>query len=257
MLIAAFTLTAPYLDFDLWARLIAGMGVVDGGHVLTQDFLSYTPVHTWYDHEWGSGVVFYLVLKYFGANGLMLLQDILLFLIFFVAFKVVKLKTKSDPYNIIFFAFFILAALDTLNHPIRCHMFSFLLFTVFIYILEKVRISGNKKLLILLPFLTILWNNLHGGVVAGLGLIGMYMFGEILNRKPYMEYLITLIFSTISLVINPWGIDYIKFLLHATTMERPTIGEWQGLFSQLHKKYQMTFKTFLLGTILIELYNFC
>ena len=256
MLIAAFTLTAPYLDFDLWARLIAGMGVVDGGHVLTQDFLSYTPVHTWYDHEWGSGVVFYLVLKYFGANGLMLLQDILLFLIFFVAFKVVKLKTKSAPYNIIFFAFFILAALDTLNHPIRCHMFSFLLFTVFIYILEKVRISGNKKLLIWLPFLTILWNNLHGGVVAGLGLIGMYMFGEILNRKPYMEYLITLVFSTISLVINPWGIDYIKFLLHATTMERPTIGEWQGLFSQLHKKYQMTFKTFLLGTILIELYNF-
>ncbi len=259
MLIAAFTLTAPYLDFDLWARLIAGMGVVDGGHVLTQDFLSYTPVHTWYDHEWGSGVIFYLVLKYFGANGLMLLQDILLFLIFFVALKVVKLRSKLEPYNIIFYAFCVLAALDTLNHPIRCHMFSFLLFAVFIYILEKVRHGANNKLLILLPFLTIFWNNVHGGVVAGLGLIAMYFAGEILNRKPareYMPYLITLVVSTLALVINPWGAEYVKFLLHATTMQRPTIGEWQGLFSQLHSKYQMTFKTFMFGVIFIELYNF-
>ena len=57
LLILAFTVTAGHFDYDLWARLIAGMGVVDGGHVLTQDFLSYTPVHTWWDHEWGSGVI--------------------------------------------------------------------------------------------------------------------------------------------------------------------------------------------------------
>ena len=43
LLILAFTVTAGHFDYDLWARLIAGMGVVDGGHVLTQDFLSYTP----------------------------------------------------------------------------------------------------------------------------------------------------------------------------------------------------------------------
>jgi len=63
LLILTFSMSANYFDYDLWARLIAGMGVVDGGHVLTQDFLSYTPVHTWFDHEWGSGVIFYLFLK--------------------------------------------------------------------------------------------------------------------------------------------------------------------------------------------------
>ena len=66
LLILAFSTTANNFDFDLWARLIAGMGVVEGGHVLTSDFLSYTPVHTWWDHEWGSGVIFYTVLKFFG-----------------------------------------------------------------------------------------------------------------------------------------------------------------------------------------------
>ena len=66
LLILVFSTTANYFDFDLWARLIAGMGVIEGGHVLTSDFLSYTPVHTWWDHEWGAGVIFYAVLKLLG-----------------------------------------------------------------------------------------------------------------------------------------------------------------------------------------------
>lgn len=31
LLILAFTITADYFDYDIWARLIAGMGVIDGG----------------------------------------------------------------------------------------------------------------------------------------------------------------------------------------------------------------------------------
>ena len=46
LLIFAICTNASYYDFDLWARLIAGMGVIDGGGVLKADFLSYTPVHT-------------------------------------------------------------------------------------------------------------------------------------------------------------------------------------------------------------------
>ena len=50
ILIFAYTLNAPYLDFDLWARLIAGMGVIEGVHFFTQYLLSNTPVNTWYDN---------------------------------------------------------------------------------------------------------------------------------------------------------------------------------------------------------------
>lgn len=38
LLILAFSTTATHFDYDLWARLIAGMGVIDGGNVLTSDF---------------------------------------------------------------------------------------------------------------------------------------------------------------------------------------------------------------------------
>ena len=251
LLILAFSTAANYFDFDLWARLIAGMGVVDGGQVLKADFLSYTPVHTWWDHEWGSGVIFYLFLKFLGPYSLIILQAALMFLIFFTASRIVKLRTNANPYNILFYFFTVMAVMGSLNNPVRCHMFSFLLFTVFLYLLEKVR-RGNNKLLILIPILTILWNNIHGGVVSGIGLLLMYALGEFLNKKAFAKYLITFLISSAVLIINPWGYEYIKFLLMANTMQRTYIVEWWSIFSKFHMFKHLIFKVFMLAIVITE-----
>ncbi len=252
LLIIAFCTTSNSYDNDLWARLIAGMGVVDGGHVLKSDFLSYTPVHTWWDHEWGSGVIFYIFLKFFGPYSLIILQAFILFLLMFTASKIIKLRNNISPYNILFYFFSLMGVMQLLNNPIRCHLFSFLLFTVFIYIFERVR-RGNNKLLYLIPVITIFWNNLHGGVVAGLGLTAMYAVGEFLNKKPFKKYIITLLISALSLMINPWGGDYIKFLLMANTMNRPDIVEWWGLFSKFYLFKYIEFKIFMAVAVMSEL----
>lgn len=245
-------MNASHYDFDLWARLIAGMGVIDGGHVLKADFLSYTPTHIWYDHEYGSGIVFYSLLKCFGPYSLILLEAILYFGIFYFISKIIKLRSNVCPYNILFYLFPVMALVQNFNNPVRCHLFSFLLFTVFIYILELAR-KGNNKLLFFIPPLIILWNNLHGGVVAGLGLIAMYTAGEFLNKKTVKQYTLTLLVSVPLLLINPWGYDYIKFLFMANTMKRPDIAEWWGLFSKFHMFKQIPFKIFMFGVLGIEL----
>ena len=77
---AAVALKSKNYDFDMWARLIAGMAVVQTGQVAKYDFMSYTPTHAWYDHEWGSSVVFYLFHSTFGHLGLLFLQVMLIFL---------------------------------------------------------------------------------------------------------------------------------------------------------------------------------
>lgn len=251
LLILAFSTTAQYFDFDLWARLIAGKGVIDGGHVLKADFLSYTPVHTWWDHEWGAGVIFYLCLKLFGPYSLIILQAVLLFGIFFILSKIIKLRTNICPYNFLFYFFALMALMQNLNNPVRCHLFSFLFFALFIYILEKVR-NGSNKLIYLLPVITIFWNNIHGGVVSGIGLILMYAIGEYLNNKPFKQYINILIISIFCMLLNPWGYNYIKFLLVANTMKRPDIMEWWGIFSKFHKFKQIPFKIFMFFTVIIE-----
>ena len=87
--------TAGY-DYDLWARLIVGKVFWATGDVLKYDFLSYTPTHAWYDHEWGSGTfAFYPIQKFFGPLGLIALQGLLIYLTFFFCIKTIKLRMGS------------------------------------------------------------------------------------------------------------------------------------------------------------------
>ena len=51
---------------------------------------------------------------------------------------------------------------------------------------------------------------MHGGVVAGLGLLAMYTLGEALNKKPFKYYLITTIVCPLVLFINPYGVEFVK-----------------------------------------------
>lgn len=249
----AFSTTANGYDYDFWARLIAGMSVVQSGVVLKHDFLSYTPTHTWFDHEWGSGVIFYLTQHFLSSAGLILLQGLLVFLIFFTITKIVKLRgvKTTTPYNFLFYFFAFIAMSATINEPIRSQMFSFLFFTVFLYILELARQNTNKPLF-LLPLIMILWNNLHGGCVAGIGLIVIYIIGELLNKVEFKKYIYVLIPTTLVLVINPWGISYLSFLFGAVTMKRPDVMEWWGLFSKYYLYKYMKFKIFALFMLLTE-----
>lgn len=254
LFILAFSTTAKDYDYDFWSRLIAGMGFVQTGHVLKQDFLSYSPTHIWYDHEWGSGVIFYLTQHFFSSTGILLLQSILVFLIFFVMTKVVSLRgvKTTSAYNFLFYYFSFISMNIILNEPIRCQLFSFLFFTLFLYILELSR-KGNTKPLWAIPFIMIVWNNLHGGSVSGIGLILIYIFGEFLNRNPIKKYIYALTASLAVLPINPWGFQYLGFLFKANTMHRTYVAEWWGLFSRLHIFNFVQFKLYTLILLFAEL----
>ncbi len=251
LFILAYCTGAGGYDYDLWARLIAGMGVIQGGHVLKQDFLSYTPTHTWFDHEWGSGVIFYLIRNFFPTAGLVVLNAFLIFLTFFIITKIINLKgTKTtSAYNLTFYIFAFLAIAINVVEPVRCQLFSFLFFALFIYILELAR-KGENKPLWALPFIMIIWNNLHGGCVSGIGLIFLYALGEFLNKKECKKYFFTLIPTILVLIINPWGFSYLSFLIDAVTMQRPNIMEWWGLFHRIHINNFFIFKLFSLTLIL-------
>ncbi len=223
-------------DYDLYARLIVGEHFFNTGWISYQDFLSYTPTHIWYDHEWGSSVVFYTFLKLFGNFGLILLQALTIFFTTFFIIKTQKLQKHPYPTSLAFIVGFMLLYAHQNPSIVRCHMFSFMFFAMFLYFLEKTRLKGSN-ILWLVPILTIVWNNLHGGVVAGLGIIFIYMIGAILSQKHWKKYFLVLTVSTPLLIINPYGYNYIEFLFTANTMNRKYITEWWGVFIQKHVFY--------------------
>lgn len=252
----AVSITKFSLDYDLWARLIVGKYFFQTGHVLKQDFLSYTPTHIWYDHEWGSGVIFYITQHFLGIKGIIFLQTLLIFLTFFFVVQVIKLRgvKTSTAYNFLFYFFAIGAINYVFKAPIRCQLFSFLFFAVYLYLLERERKEVGKKLelIIGIPSIMLIWNNLHGGCVAGIGLILIYIIGEFLNRKPIKKYIYALLLSISVLPINPWGFRYIIFLIQANTMPRPDIIEWWGFFHKYNIHRYIKVKCFILMFIAIE-----
>lgn len=242
-----------YPDNDLWARLIAGKHIVENLNILKYDFLSYTPTHPWYDHEWGASVFFYLALKYFGDSGLIILRGLLVALTIFFCFKTVELrKPKSTTaYNILYFALMFLAVLKSIGPTTRCLLFTCLFFAIFLYILEQAR-TGKKKNLILLPFLMILWGNIHGGCMSGIGILGIYIIGEFLNKKSFKEYIYTLFGCLIALFINPYGFEYVKFLFFAATMDREYITEWTSPFHPKYITSYLRYKLYLAIMVLTQ-----
>lgn len=223
---AAVCLMHQEFDLDLWSRLAVGKMFFENGHILKQDIFSYTKNNpVWYDHEWGSSVVFYFIVNHFGDAGIYALKIIIFFLTVYLVSKTISLKKDNTPYNILYYLMIIFGLFLGYASVVRCQIFTFFFFALFLYLLEKVRL-GSNKLLFLFPFLMIIWTNLHGGFMVGLCTLGLYTLGEFLNKKPAKNYLTTFAASCLVTLINPYGIGFLKYMLKAATMPRPYIVEW-------------------------------
>jgi hypothetical protein len=245
-------------DWDLWARLAVGKTFFETGHVIKHDYLAYTPTKAiWIDHEWGSGVIFYFIMRHLGSFGLAFLTVILVFLTIFIVSKILVLQNPKNEknYNILWYLLTYLAIFTNVN-SLRCQLFTFLFFSLWVYLLERVR-RGEKKLLWILPFSMLIWANVHGGFVSGFGLLLIYTIGEFLNKKEWKQYLLILIPVSLTILINPYGFEYIKYLYHAVIMPRPLISEWANSFTGWSWKQFFWYKLFVFVGIISALYELC
>jgi len=233
LLVYALTLKINILDFDLWARLINGFSIVNNGHVFYNDIVSYTQTHLWYDPEWLTSSLFYIVLQKFSGQGLVFLRFLLSYLIFiFIMFNIKNSKNETkNKYNLFFYLIILLILIESgaILFTVRCQLITYILLGIWFFILEKTRNNQNKYL-IFLPIIMLFWLNLHGGSIAGVGIIILYAIGEFLNKKPYKKYLIILCFICLVYFLNPWGYKFIKFMFQSAYLDRSWIMEWQSPF---------------------------
>lgn len=263
--IATLSISVNIIDYDLWARLVVGKTFFQTGKLLNFDFQSFGPTRQWFDHEWGSSLIFYSILDKFGDVGIIIFKTLAIFLTYFIITRIILLRRKHlnktienpykiAPFNILFFVFLIQATLDVVFSTIRCQIFTFIFFAMWLYALEKSRLENNFKILWIIPTTMILWANIHGGCFTGLGLLALYIAGEFLNKKPVKPYIIVFFLSLCAMFINPYGIKYVYFLFHAITLKRTHITEWQPIFSILHFLRYFKYKLWASGVSIIVLY---
>ena len=226
IIVFILTFITNTVDFDLWARLTVGSIFFQTGNILKHDIFSYLPTkNLWIDHEWGSGVVFYFIVKYLGEWGIFALKAFILFSIFILFIKIIKLQTNKDTAGIFYFIFLGFLLLPGIANLIRSQLFTYLFFTLWIYVLEKMR-REETKLIWMLPVTMLLWVNMHGGFLAGIGLVMIYAIGEFLNRKNYLKYFFVLALIIPVTLINPYGFKLWNYIIEASLMPRPYISEW-------------------------------
>lgn len=222
-------LTQSLADFDLWGYLSFGRLWWEGRGFPYQDVFSYLPTKKlWVYHEWGTGVVLYPLHKHLEAAGLQGLKYALGFMT--MAWIYLTARCRGAHFGAVVLALFLIAdPLAAGFPPLRAQAFTYFFFALFLLILENYRQTGqNLRLGTLVPLLWV-WANLHGGFVAGLGLLGLYLLGEGLARRPVKPLLVVLILSLAATLVNPYGFDYWRYLVEALSMPRPFIGEWHSV----------------------------
>jgi len=225
---------AVFLDPDFGWHLRMGQLILSSGIPKTDPFSYTMPSFPFVDHEWLTNVLIawsYPKIGFFGLAGVFAILGLGALLL---AKGNLSLKdSQKAPLWFLGPTFFLLAAAAILPYVgIRPQIISWLFLALFLRFFEE---SWWKKGSWFLPFLLVLWSNLHGGFPLGILVIFLLVLGESLKKKRFegRGYLILILSSLVSL-INPYGVRLWGEVWQqvSDTSLRWTIAEWQpSIFS--------------------------
>ena len=216
-------------DADLWNKLAIGAHVWKYGTVPLRDTFAFTPVLPRYvEHEWGAGTIFFGVLKFFGPAGLMTLKILLAFGALGAAMATGR-KLGCSCETLLLLAIpastcVLLGYIPTM----RSHTFTYCFFAITLLGLEEIR-AGRKWPVYVLPMMMLLWSNVHGGFMAGLGAIAVYTAFALFTRRQIKPFLLAAVGCGAVTLVNIYGLKFWTYLLPALFNPRPRIAEWQPL----------------------------
>ena len=197
-------------DADTGWHIRTGQTILHDGRVPHQDLFSFSKAgQPWFAWEWLSDVLFALAFRAFGFRGIVLLAGALVG-IFAVLVLQYALWRGANSFLALGVTLLAVGA-ATIHFLARPHLFTLVFFVIAVWLLDADR-RRHTRLVWLLPALTVLWTNLHGGFVillVWLGALGVSALIEsIWSRRELREaarYGALLAASGAATLINPYG----------------------------------------------------
>ena len=232
-LILATAAIGTSADADLWGHLRFGQDILRTASVIQTDEYSFTSDRPWINHEWLSEVSFALAYRLAGVTGLVLLKLGTIAALLAVVWWHLRQVAPAAPAAL---WLSVLTFIGTYwrTHSIRPQLFSVLLFAIFLVLMFRAD-TGRRRGLLLLPPLMVLWVNLHGGWIVGLGVLGFWVGVRCLDRRqPMMDraFLAFLGLGTVlATLLNPHGVELWRFIAETVRFERSDIQDWGSVLS--------------------------
>jgi len=145
MFLLAFTPGISFLE-DLGRHLLLGRIILEQGHVPQSNLLTYTwPDYPFINHHWLSEVVFYVLHRAAGLNGLIILKAALMAGVLMLALRTVRPGRLSARYLLTA----VLAAVGLgFRAHIRPELFTFLGVALYAWIFERWRLHAREMPLV-------------------------------------------------------------------------------------------------------------
>jgi hypothetical protein len=219
-------------DPDLWGHVRFGQNILRAGAVVRTDVYSYqTAGQEWINHEWLSEVVFAAVYDATGPTGLIALKAAAGVVILVAAYIHMRRRGLTALGATILLAVLCVPLRMGLG-TIRPQLFTYVFFLSVLLLIERAT-PRRECWLWPAPVVLAVWANLHGGVLAGLGLVALWALARLGHRffvgggwVGGLQPALLLAVSAASLLINPYGAALPWFLLRTATVPRPEIAEW-------------------------------
>jgi hypothetical protein len=232
-------------DNDLWGHVLYGQRALTLGHVEKTDPFSWTAAGApWINHEVLAERTLGWTHHLAGGTGLWLLSIATAVVTLFLTWSEVRRDAKDAGLGLTFAA---LLAVSTngiaLGFSARPQLATMLALVV---LLGQMRLlyAGWRWALLTLPLLVLVWINSHGGVLAGLLLLGLAAlitgvqglvpsgtlarrFFSAPPRTAWLLFATALALSLAAALVTPWGPESLRWLIASVSYTRPEITEWQ------------------------------
>lgn len=248
-------------DPDLWGHTLYGMRALDQG-VLTErtDPFSYTaPGAAWVNHEWLTELQYGWLWRHFGNAGLVMWRNGLVLILLGTALAAFR-RAQAGLAASILLLVFCTECLANFVVFVRPQMATFALFAVFLLILRGWWDDPQRRTIWWLPPLMVVWVNMHGGFLAGCGMVGLFVVCAAVRawrqrgndtrgcRRTLIVSAALLGLVAAATFINPYGPGlHVMLLEHLGTTQ--FVREWQPFWSA--RQSPVFYVPFLLGGLAI------
>jgi len=235
---------SPSADTDTWWHLRAGELIIERGEIIQSDpFSSTQQGEQWIYPGWLSQVFLSQLFEQFSFAGLNLVTGLSVLAAFMFLWSILEGNDMLKAFVLV-----LAAAASGVYWSARPQIFTFLFTGIVIFLLERAR-KGKIKSIWVLPVLSALWANIHGGFAIGFIALFAYILADLFDMvlsalndrqplirhwKDHQDFIRTLLLvgmvSAAAVSLNPHGP---KMLLYPfTTLSigalRDYIAEWQS-----------------------------
>jgi len=254
---AAFT--QPQFDPDFWWHLRVGLDILASGVPQHNAYTFTASTHPFITQEWGAEAIYALLYRAIGMTPVILLMA----LVTWVGFAFGVMRTNREGLSRWILALGAIAVIVTglqIWGP-SPQMFTFGFLGILLVLLDAYRRRPTRWLLAWLVPLFVVWGNLHGGFVVGLGVIAVFLVGEAISSWLKDERSLPpgrlldltggLVVSALAAMVNPngWGLYLYPLHLLLSPVAQANLNEWQP--PNFHALASAPVLALLLGTLVV------